>query len=349
MNETIILDIQHQIPFGMVIVFYIFIAGMSAGLYFFSTLGPVFGIKKMEPLAKPASVMALAAVIPGVLALIVDLGQPLRFYTLLFRFNPSSAMSWGTYILTIFSILTLFYIFFLWKKDSKKAKYFGIAGLVFAIALGLYTGFLIALAPAHPLWNSAIIPVLFLVSGLISGLSIISVCAVFFPKLTGLSDKNSEEVMHHLKTWFILLELTLLGAHLLTLFVSDSGKAVFTHLATGDRMVSFLVIQIAIGMVLPLILLLISNSKIIMGISSFLSLIGVFFLRLNIIIGGQELPKTGSMMNIPENGTHAMILSSIFIVLAVLLILFLPKIVDIVLNRFITPKQYGNKSKPHAG
>jgi len=348
MNETMLLDIQHQIPFGMIIVFYIFIAGMSAGLFVFSTLGPVFGIKKMAPLAKPASVMALAAVIPGVLALVVDLGQPSRFYTLLFRFNPSSAMSWGTYILTIFSILALFYIFFLWKEDGKKAKSFGIAGLVFAIALGLYTGFLIALAPAHPLWNSAIIPVLFLVSGLISGLSLISVCATFFPKLTGLSDKSAEEIMHHLKSWFISLELILLGAHLLTLFVSDSGKAVFTHLATGDRMVPFLVVQIAIGMVLPLILLLISNSKIVMGISSLLSLIGVYYLRLNIIIGGQELPRTGSMINIPENGTHAMIVTSIFLILAVLLVLFLPKIVDIVMKRFISPKQYENNTKQHA-
>jgi len=348
MNETMLLDIQHQIPFGMIIVFYIFIAGMSAGLFVFSTLGPVFGIKKMAPLAKPASVMALAAVIPGVLALVVDLGQPFRFYTLLFRFNPSSAMSWGTYILTIFSILALFYIFFLWKEDGKKAKSFGIAGLLFAIALGLYTGFLIALAPAHPLWNSAIIPVLFLVSGLISGLSLISVCATFFPKLTGLSDKSAEEIMHHLKSWFISLELILLGAHLLTLFVSDSGKAVFTHLATGDRMVPFLVVQIAIGMVLPLILLLISNSKIVMGISSLLSLIGVYYLRLNIIIGGQELPRTGSMINIPENGTHAMIVTSIFLILAVLLVLFLPKIVDIVMKRFISPKQYENNTKQHA-
>src|SRR3954454_4601014 len=129
-NGNLILDVQHQIPFGMMIVFYIFIAGMAAGLFIFSSLGPVFGMKKMQPLAKPASVRALAAVIPGVIALIVDLSQPLRFYTLMYRFNPSSAMSWGTYILTIFSFITICYIYFLWKGDIRTVKGVEIEGLV---------------------------------------------------------------------------------------------------------------------------------------------------------------------------------------------------------------------------
>lgn len=333
MDGTLLFDVQHEIPFGMIITFYIFIAGMSAGLFIFSTLGPVFGMKKMQPLAKPASVMALAAVIPGVLALIVDLGEPLRFYTLLYKFNPSSAMSWGTYILTLFSIVTLFYIFYLWTGDHKKAKSLGIAGLVGAISLGLYTGFLLALAPAHPLWNSALIPVLFLISGLVSGVSLISVCASFFPKITGLKSESAEEMMHQLKIWFIVLELALLGSHLLTLFVSDAGRAVFAHLMTGDRMVSFLVVQIAIGMVLPLILLFVSHSKMVMGISSILSLIGVFALRFNIIVGGQELPQTGGMMKVME-GAHGWTVTAIFLTLSAVLILFLPAVVDKVLTKF---------------
>ena len=213
-NGNLILDVQHQIPFGMMIVFYIFIAGMAAGLFIFSSLGPVFGMKKMQPLAKPASVMALAAVIPGVIALIVDLGHPLRFYILMYRFNPSSAMSWGTYILTIFSLITMGYIYFLWKGDTRKVKGVGIAGLVAAVSLGLYTGFLIALAPAHPLWNSALVPILFLVSGLVSGLSMISVGAIFFPKLTGLTSDSADEMMNKMKGMVYCLGVSSAGVTL---------------------------------------------------------------------------------------------------------------------------------------
>lgn len=343
-NGNLILDVQHQIPFGMMIVFYVFIAGMAAGLFILSTLGPVFGMKKMQPLAKPASIMALAAVIPGVIALIVDLSQPLRFYTLLFRFNPSSAMSWGTYILMIFSLITVGYIYFLWKGDMKKAKGVGIAGLVMAVLLGLYTGFLIALAPAHPLWNSALVPILFLVSGLVSGLSMISIGAIFFPKFTGLTSDNADEMMHKMKVWFITLELVLLASHLLVLLVSDAGRAVFQHLATGDKMFSFVILQIGIGMVLPIILLLVSKSKVMMGISSILSLIGVFALRYNIIIGGQELPRTGQMMRTLEGGWGA---TAIFLVLSAILLIFLPTIVNKVTNKSLSSPS-GHDTQKHA-
>ena len=343
-NGNLILDVQHQIPFGMMIVFYVFIAGMAAGLFILSTLGPVFGMKKMQPLAKPASVMALAAVIPGVIALIVDLAQPSRFYTLMFRFNPSSAMSWGTYILMIFSLITVGYIYFLWKGDMTKAKGVGIAGLVMAVLLGLYTGFLIALAPAHPLWNSALVPILFLVSGLVSGLSMISIGAIFFSKFTGLTSDNAEEMMHKMKVWLITLELVLLASHLLALLVSDAGRAVFQHLATGDKMFSFVILQIGIGMVLPIILLLVSKSKVMMGISNILSLIGVFALRYNIIIGGQELPRTGQMMRILEGGWGA---TAIFLVLSAILLIFLPTIVNKVTNKFLSSPS-GHDTQKHA-
>ncbi|HVH96065.1 MAG TPA: NrfD/PsrC family molybdoenzyme membrane anchor subunit [Bacillus sp. (in: firmicutes)] len=344
-NGNLILDVQHQIPFGMMIVFYIFIAGMAAGLFIFSSLGPVFGMKKMQPLAKPASVMALAAVIPGVIALIVDLGQPLRFFKLMYRFNPSSAMSWGTYILTIFSLITMGYIYFLWKGDTRRIKRVGIAGLVAAVSLGLYTGFLIALAPAHPLWNSALVPVLFLVSGLVSGLSMISVGAIFFPKLTGLSSDSADEMMHKMKGWFIALELVLLVSHLMALFISDAGRAVFHHLVTGDKMFSFVILQIGMGMVLPIVLLLVSKSKAMMGISSILSLIGVFALRYNMIIGGQELPRTGQMMRTLEGGWGATV---IFLVLSVILLIFLPTIVNKVINKFLSPSSSGRDTQKHA-
>lgn len=322
---NLILDVQHEIAFGLIIVFYIFIAGMAAGLFVFSTLGPVFGMKKMQPLAKPASVMALAAVIPGVLALIVDLGQPLRFYTLLYRINVSSAMSWGTYILVVFSIINLIYIYFLWKEDARKAKGAGMAGLVAAVALGLYTGFLIALAPGHPLWNSALVPVLFMVSGLVSGLSMINVGAIYFPKLTGLTSNRADEIMHHMKIWLIALEVVLLGSHLLALFVSDAGRAVFFHLATGDKMFSFVILQIGIGMLLPVVLLLIGKSRAVVGLSSLLSIFGVFMLRYNIIIGGQDLPRTGQMMRIMDGGWGE---TTIFLVLSAILLILLPALAD---------------------
>lgn len=333
MDPNLLFQVEHFIPFGLMIVFYFFIAGMSSGLFLLATLGPVFGIEKMNPLSKPASVMALAALIPGILALIIDLGKPLRFLSLMYRFNPSSAMSWGTYILTIYGISCVIFIFFLWKGNMKQIKLWGIVGIVGAISLGLYTGFLIALAPGKPLWNSALVPILFLLSGLIAGLSMISLCKSFFSKITKLSGEGIEEAMHSVKIWFILLEFLLLGAHLLALLVTNAGQTVVTHLLTGEKMISFVVVQVGVGMVLPLILLIISRSYKVLGITGIFSLIGVLALRYNIVIAGQELPQTGTLLKTLENSTQGWIEMGVFLVLSFILLLFLPSVADKIFSK----------------
>ena len=152
-------------------------------------------------------------------------------------------------------------------------------------------------------------------------------------------------MMHNMKVWFIALELVVLGSHLIALLVSDAGKAVFFHLATGDKMFSFVILQIGIGMILPIVLLLISKSKAMMGSSSILSLIGVFALRYNIIIGGQELPRTGQMMRTLEGGWGT---TAIFLVLSAILLISLPTIVNKVISKFVSPSSSGHDTHKQA-
>lgn len=326
---AIILDVQRQIAFSPVIVFYLFVASMSAGLFILSTLGPVFHIKKMQPLAKPASVMALAGMIPALLLLIVDLGQPLRFYTLLFKFTPSSIMSWGTFILTFFSITCVLYIYFLWAENEKVSKRLGIIGFVLSIALGIYTGL------AHALWDSALLTITFFIAGLVAAISLIVVFYAFFPKLAGFVSNELEETMvQQLRVWFIGLSIALFAVLSVILFASSQGSALFSHFVHGDRMISFVGITLVLGMALPLILFIFTKSKIGMGTGSVLSLVGIYFLRHNLMIGGQEMLSAGSMMRVPENASFELLLTSIFSVIAVVFILFLPKVVDIVLKKF---------------
>lgn len=327
MDTTIVYQLQHEAPFGMLIVFYIFIAGLSAGLFLVSTLSTVFGIKKYDALVKPASIMALGALVPGALALIVDLGQPGRFITLLFRVNPSSAMTWGSFILLFYGIIALVYTWFAWRNENaKRLKGWGIAGLILAASLGLYTGFLLALAPSRPLWNSALVPILFLVSGFVSGMSLLSVANSFFPRLTGVAGEEVKEALHSLKIGFVVLELALLAAHILILFALDAaGKGVAENLLAGDRFFSFVVVQVLIGMVLPLLLLVFSKgSTAILGISGLLSLVGVFALRFNFVIAGGEMPLTGTLFNTVDTSGAAWMEVTIFLVLSAVLVLLLP-------------------------
>ena len=95
MDLTVVYDIQHTMPFGPLVILYLFLAGLSAGLFLLSVFGAVWQWEPMRPLAMPAGIMALATIIPGGLSLLLDLGQPLRAIHLFMTFQTLSVMGAG--------------------------------------------------------------------------------------------------------------------------------------------------------------------------------------------------------------------------------------------------------------
>ncbi len=319
MDITVVYEVQHSIAFGPLIVLYFFLAGLSAGLFLLSSLSAVFGWQQMRPLAKPLSALALAAIIPGGLSLLVDLGQPLRALYLFTTFNPLSVMSWGSYILLAYSTLTAVYAWLVWRDDSRQ-KAWGWAGIIAAVALGLYTGVLLAVAPGHPLWNSAVVPVLFLVSGVVAALSLLSVYQAL-PFGAPVPKTAADDALHSLKVLFVALELVLIAAHLIILgLIGSSGADVAKHLVTGARQVSFIGVQLVLGTFIPLAIVAFAHrSGAALGIAGLLSLVGVMALRYNFVIAGQELPSQGTLLNILEGSGAVWAYTAALLALTVIL------------------------------
>jgi len=295
MDFTFLYEIQHHVAFGPLIVLYFFLAGLSAGLFLLSSASTVFGQQALKPLAKPSALMALATLIPGVLALIIDLGQPLRALFLFIYVNPTSIMSWGSYILLLYGLVCLLYNWFLLNNRQKEASRWGKIGIVLSLALGLYTGFLLAVVPGKPLWNSGILPLLFLVSGFVAALSLISLTKKV---LVEENNYSYELAVSSLKLWFIVLETCLLVFHLLTLFfLGFQGEATVLNLLTGNKAIAFWLGQILLGVIVPIAILLFSKrTSNLLALAGLSSLFGVFALRYNFILGGQELPVSGTML-----------------------------------------------------
>lgn len=325
MDLIYVFQTEHYAAFSPLIVLYFFLAGLSAGLFLLSSLGPVFGLKNFKPLAKPSCAMALATLIPGLLALIFDLGQPLRALTLFFRVNPASVMSWGSFILLIYGIVCLIYAYYLWGENNK-VKVWGKVGVIFAIALGLYTGFLLAVVPGRPLWNSALLPILFLTSGWVAALSLISLFQGFLPKVLQVEDGDTKDALHGIKIWMVTLEILLIAFHFISvLTLSGAGRAVIMNLLSGTKAVSFVLVQVVLGMVLPLAIVIYSKGSIkALGISGLLSLIGVFALRYNFIFGGEELPNAGTLLYKFERGGWISV--TVLLVLTAVLVLVMPRL-----------------------
>jgi polysulfide reductase chain C len=127
--------------------------------------------------------------------LLADLGKPQNFW----RAWMKPVTSWiarGTLIIAVFMFIAFFHtIFWIWPFNSLETAigprhFLGMLGVVFALATVIHAGILLAAARPIAFWSTAMLPLLFLVSALSTGMMaviVISSLAHSATPLLGLS------------------------------------------------------------------------------------------------------------------------------------------------------------------
>lgn len=236
---------------GAPIAMYLFLAGLGAGAFVAATAAG-----RMAPQAKrtvrAGRVIALGAVAVGLVLLMVDAKggflHPWRFALLLG--NVQSVMTWGVVFLAALVVIAAVVVV---RDLLKKSVPFGLeaTGCGFAIAVAMYTGVLLGVVKTFPLWNSAVLPFLFLVSAMSTG-----VCAVFlFARLVCPNEVEKLAFLEHVHGWLPWVETVLVAA--LLFFVglsSEAGAASVAALLTGQWALVFWLGFVVVGLALPLVL-----------------------------------------------------------------------------------------------
>ena len=189
------------------------------------------------------------------------------------------------WFLNIFFALSVVYAWLLIKGQAAKAKRFAYVGLPFAILTGVYTGVLLMQSPGRALWHSALVPVVFLNGGLVSGMAAVILVSV---------GRLSQELLSKLGRvvgWLVLLELGLVIVELVALLNGGAeGVEVAKALLAGSFSFLFLGVQIVLGAVIPLLILLRSKvSSAAVAVACALVLVGIFTMRYVVVIGGQVI------------------------------------------------------------
>jgi len=287
---------MHQEAFGLNIAIYFYLTGLSAGSFILSTLAYGFGMEKFKPLGRVGVVLATALLIIAPLFLLLHLGAPYRAWHLFVYLNLESPITWGTFLLILYPINCIIYGFFMFRENWKLTRIFGLIGIPLAISVHGYTGFILAFGKARALWNTALMPILFLASAIVSGIALmILVCIVkdrFFSKK---KEINTELVLSlgKLLAWAIVFDLFLVGSDLLVLTISHSDAQAAAHLILrGEFSFMFLFIENLFGKILPLIVMLVPRFRnlVTVTIASILVVIGIFFMRYIVVLGGEHVP-----------------------------------------------------------
>jgi polysulfide reductase chain C len=172
---------------GFLIAMYFFLAGTGAGAFLTAVVAERYDKVAFRPLIRAGLILSGILVGLGMPFLIADLGagrsEPWRLILLIT--NLGSPMTWGVWVLTPFIPLALVLgwleVDFLSPPWRIVAWARGLAirwrtrllqvGALLAIAIAIYTGVLLGVVRAVPLWNSFILPMVFFVSAMSTGLA----------------------------------------------------------------------------------------------------------------------------------------------------------------------------------
>jgi formate-dependent nitrite reductase membrane component NrfD len=120
----------------------------------------------------------------------------------------------------------------------------GIANMVLGVMLGVYTGILLSAFGARPLWNSAVLGLLFLVSGLSTAAALVHMTS---------RDPEERLMLARADNAFLAGELVLIGLFLIGLLSStEAHTRAADLLITGPFAPFFWVFVVGLGIVLPL-------------------------------------------------------------------------------------------------
>ena len=236
---------------GPMIAWYLFLAGASAGAFLTSAFVEV---KYPESVKRRVAGRIIAPIFLGIglVMLMLDaeagLHNPLRFFWLIA--NPGSVMTLGVYFICVYMPVALA-VAVLEILKKRVPKWLTWVGIVFAFAVAAYTGFLLGVVKAFPLWNNAVLPILFVVSALSAGLAATSLVGL-------LVDRERFEQMWLIKKSHVILsaiEMVVLATMLVIVSAgSFEGAASVYSLVAGQYAPAFWGGIVLLGLVAPFII-----------------------------------------------------------------------------------------------
>lgn len=326
-----------ELHWGVLIVLYPFITGLVAGAFILASLERVFNVREVKPTYRLSLLTALAFLIAAPLPLVSHLGHPERALEIMFTPKLDSAMAMFGFVYAFYLMAVLLLeIWFDYRKDfviwSKKEKGFKkilysiltlgadnispealklddkigraitIIGIPSAFLLHGYVGFIFGSVKANPWWSTPLIPIIFLMSAMVSGIAMVMLIYMITSKLSKrvIDIKCLNTIALFLFNIFIIdfaLEMLDLVHRI---YVAEESFDILSILMRGHLFWTQFVSQILIGTLIPLtILSIIFLSK--MGpyvkkrlyfLTSILTLIGIISMRWNVVIGGQLFSKS---------------------------------------------------------
>jgi len=326
-----------ELHWGLLVVIYPYLTGLVAGAFILASLVKIFDVKELQPTYRISMLTALAFLIVAPLPLLAHLGHPEKSFEIFLTPNSSSAMAMFGFVYAWYLMAVLLLeIWFDYRKDliiwaskekgirkwihkiislfskdisesalsfdKKSIKAVTLIGIPSAFLLHGYVGFIFGSIKANPWWSSVLMPIVFLFSAIVSGIALV---LLIYMVITPLRKKEIDmKCLDKLASYLFYVMIVDFSLEILD-FIHRSYEAeesikIIAELVSGKLFVSLIVIQLLIGMIIPLgsiaaikfFKLPAELRKSIYFVSALLVQVGIFTTRWNVVVGGQLFSKS---------------------------------------------------------
>ena len=366
-----------DIQWSILIVVYPYITGLVAGAFILASLVKVFNVKELQPTYRLAMLTALAFMLIAPLPLQLHLGRPERAYEMFMTPHLTSAMAmFGFVYLWYLMLVLLLEIYFEYRRDmivwstestgpkkwvlkilslfstdisekavafdKKTVKIITIIGIPSAFLLHGYVGFIFGSIKANPWWSSVMMPVVFLFSAIVSGIAMVMLLYMIVkPLLGGKIDMKCLDTMASFLFYAVIVDFSIEVLDFIhRLYESEESIKILSQLVTTKLFMSLVVLQILLGMLLPLAVMAMIKvfklqeevRKLLYFVCGLLIQLGIFSTRWNVVIGGQLFSKSFRGLT-----TYKMELTGIEGFLVALALLIVPFVILAILIKLLPP------------
>lgn len=188
------------------------------------------------------------------------------------------------------------------RVDDRVGWVITLIGIPSAFLLHGYVGFIFGSVKANPWWSTPLMPVVFLFSAMVSGIALVLLVYMFtcFLRKASIDMRCLDTIAKYLFYTFVI-DFTLEMLDLIhRIYESDESFRSLDFMVHTRLFVSQIVLQIFVGTLAPLALLGLTQlarfsevaRKRIYSFAGVLTLIGIFAMRWNVVIGGQLFSKS---------------------------------------------------------
>ena len=325
----VITNLTDLVPWGLWITIDLSSIALSAGAFSLCAGVYLFGLKRYQPIARTATFVGLIGYTMAMLALLLDIGRPDRFWHALVYWNEHSLLWEVTMCVMLYLTVLVFeampiFANLEWfhKRFSKLAHIMEgthqYAPILAIIGLGLSSlhqsslGATYGVIKARPFWFKPEMSVLFMLSAIVGGISMTLFASMLANRLTkkakvndALIERVAQFVGYLLIGYFYFRAWDALAQT----YTYDPGRSEALHVMTkGPLAFNFWIGEMLLGMIIPMFLLLYKPTR----MNPFWRMLGLFLVAAGVVAFRWDTNISGFLVVMPFVPGQAIAYTSYF-------------------------------------